>query len=346
VNLTNNLFNRVKYESQINGNSHFRINPRITGTFIQYTGLGNWDFQMWKTEFEDLHAIGIDMIIIQWLHYMPENLSYYRSQYAEFDSRAISANLIVPEPNSYGFTNQSDLLQVFFYLAEEYGMQLHLGLTINNDFYKNLDNSTWVTQEVRLNQLLAREILLKYGNFSSFAGFYLPYEIFQDSTPSEKEGRICCDFFGNITAGLRAVELETLGNNTKQISVAPYIAPSDNILGIKSFWGIFLDHANVDILMIQDGVGCHRLDPATNLGYMFAVIAEVCETKNVTFWADLEIFVIDDFSPADFSRIQAQIEIEAYYAEKIIIFDIPHYMSNQYSNQSKIVYEEYSNWIK
>jgi hypothetical protein len=45
-----------------------QIPPRITGTFIQYTGIATWNYTMWDAELADLKALGLDTIVLQWAH--------------------------------------------------------------------------------------------------------------------------------------------------------------------------------------------------------------------------------------------------------------------------------------
>lgn len=96
--------------------------------------------------------------------------------------------------------------------------------------------------------------------------------------------------------------------------------------------------------MIQDGIGCNRMDIIRELPIAYNVNAEVCHNLNIEFWSDLEIFNIEDFTPANINRIKQQLDIEARFVNKIIAFDIPHYLSAQYSSLSKILYENYSNY--
>jgi hypothetical protein len=319
-----------------------RTTPLITGTFIQYTGLSVWNYSMWVTEFADMHDLGIDTIILQWVHESQSNKSLYQSEFFSIDTDAISPEMHVPDSNPYGWNPDPDVLTVFFLLAEQYNMTLHLGITVNWDFSSQIGDSNWVTAELALNKKIVIELLQKYGNLTSFGGFYIPYECFQGKFPSADNGEYLGRFFGQISAVFRECELSVLGIQNKIISIAPYIAASGWVPGIKAFWQNFLDYSSVDVLMIQDGIGCHRMDVETQLPIAYGIITEVCKQLEVTFWSDLEIFIIDDFTPAPFSRIQQQLSIEAKYVEKIVVFDIPHYMSRQYSSNAAILWEAYA----
>nr|MDO8112083.1 DUF4434 domain-containing protein [Candidatus Sigynarchaeota archaeon] len=322
-----------------------RTPPLITGSFIQYTGLGSWNYTMWATEFTNLEAVGIDTLIIQWVHDSATNNTLYQSSIFGFESSVVSPDMKVPWPNDQHFPEVSDVLNVLFNLAELHNMSIHIGLTIAWDFWEDVANSTWIIEEAALNHRLATELLQKYGNLSSFGGFYIPYEMHQASDAAGADGTVYGTFFGSIAAAIRAAEQEVLGNTDKVISTAPYVSPVGWIPHVLDFWNQFLSRAGVDVLMIQDGVGVHRLDTARDVPVNYAVVTEACSTNNVTFWTDLEIFEIEGFIPASFSRVQPQLEIECKYVEKIIVFDIPHYLSLQYSPAAAVLYQAYDAFL-
>ena len=213
--------------------------PVISGTFIQYTGLGSWTYQMWDTEFANLHAIGIDTIILQWVHTAESNRTLYQSQNFEFEQMAVSAELFPPNNNSYGFANASDVLTSFFTLAEKYHLNLHIGLTSNWEFGESLSDLNWVTSEIELNRRLVTEILQQFGTIPSFQGFYIPYEIYQDSSPSRADAIKLGDFFGQITSMVRDIEAQILGSTQKTISIAPYVSAPVWAPAALEFWTLF-----------------------------------------------------------------------------------------------------------
>lgn len=322
----------------------YQTEPILSGSFIQYTGLQAWNFSMWQEEFQNLKELGIDTIIIQWVHLAENDKTLYQSEYFEFDESSVSDDMRVPSENPFGLTTEKDILNVFMYLCEEFNINLYIGLTVDWYFWEKIDDQSWRTAEIAKNHLIAEEITIKYQNFNCFKGFYLPYEVYQDSTPNRVDANKVKEFFSEIIAQIKAIEFNVFGLNKLKYSIAPYVSSPIWPIAARDFWIELLKSSLIDILMIQDGIGCNRMDIIKELPIAYNIIAEVCHNLNIEFWSDLEIFNIEDFTPANINRIKQQLDIEARFVNKIVAFDIPHYLSAQYSSLSKILYENYSNY--
>jgi len=336
----------------------YRTSPLISGAFVQYTSLNTWNYSKWGFEFSHFHDIGVNTLILQWVHDAQTNKTLYRSKYFEFDNSSVSEYLIPPSDNPYNYSQDSDVLRAFVCLAEKYNISIYIGLSADWNFWKAIknQNQTYINSMLNINKLLAGEILEICGNTSVFKGFYIPYEVFMGSKADANDGIIYGDFFGNLSAVIRNQiniylnQMNLPEEKTFKIMAAPYAEVPSYIPNGLDFVYQFLNRSNLDIVMVQDGVGVHR-NELRELPTIYNIFHQIAEKLNITFWSDLEIFDMDPTSsnilyPANISRIEDQLDIEARFVNKIIIFDIPHYMSLLYSEQSSILYNAYLNYTK
>nr|MDO8116962.1 DUF4434 domain-containing protein [Candidatus Sigynarchaeota archaeon] len=258
---------------------------------------------------------------------------------------AVSAGMVPAQPNAFGFPATPDVVAAFLMLGVHHGIDIHVGLSVTWDFASSMRDPHWLAREVALTKVLAGELLDKFGNVSSFKGFYIPYEIHQGTDAGEEEGRQYGAFIGEITNAIREAEADHGAGSPCLLSLAPFVSRAGWIPRTIAFWTYLLAGAGIDVLMIQDGVGVHRLGVGEDLAIEYKIIQDACAGAGAAFWTDLEIFDIDTWLPATMGRVQAQLELECKYVEKIIVFDIPHYMSLQYSNASAGLYAQYEAYL-
>ncbi|MBN2149904.1 MAG: DUF4434 domain-containing protein [Candidatus Lokiarchaeota archaeon] len=320
-----------------------QIPPRITGTFIQYTGLATWNYTMWDAELAELEALGLDTVIIQWTHGAATNKTLYRSALYDFDSASVGAGMTVANA-SYPNHDQPDMLNVFFDLAEKHGLRVHVGLSADWTFWWQMDNATWLDAEVAEAKALASEILGRYKHLPSLAGVYIPYEDIFGSDAGAPEGTRYGEFLARIAGAVKEAELAATGGHRLQVSVAPACAPSW-YWQVRSYVDALLAAAGIDVLMVQDSVGAKRCKPLDDLPPVYAAVADSCAAAGVEFWTDLEIFDIDTWLPCTMSRLATQLDVECRYAGKVVVFDVPHYLSEQYSASARALHDAYEAYL-
>ena len=143
------------------------------------------------------------------------------------------------------------------------------------------------------------------------------------------------------------------------MSIAPFFSNAMPPEEYEKWWIKTLQGAGIDILMLQDGVGCHRADIPRDIPPYYGAGKQACLKTGVEFWTDLEIFdqihcpPVDDLPldkwdavPADIERIKAQIETTAPYVSRITCFDFTHYMSPQMGKKQVQLFNNYKNYIK
>ncbi|MDD2430658.1 MAG: DUF4434 domain-containing protein [Firmicutes bacterium] len=220
--------------------------------------------------------------------------------------------------------------------ASKRGMKVWLGLKLSGDWWSgNLD----LNKDCEENLELAKTLLDLYGHYESFYGFYIPHELYPSGSSLPQN---YLHFFRDLTVGL-----QELG---KPVSIAPYFGGNMMPKSHGRYWEAFFKEVPLDVLMLQDGVGCHRL-PLEQIPRYYNEVYAVCQDHGVEFWSDLEVFNQlpgDGFSadPADFSRVKEQVITQTPTVDKIVIFDWPHYMSPNRNAKAKALYDEYSAWIE
>jgi hypothetical protein len=278
------------------------IPARLTGTFLDEITHDipsqNWGEEEWRREFELYTRIGIDTVIV------------IRSGYQNkciFPAKSIPDLLPV----------YTDLGELFFSLADEYGLGLWLG-TYDSGWHW-LRKSWW--KEVEVNRAFVREAADRYGHHPSFKGWYLCHET------SRNDSHII-DLFNEIGHACKAekdlpVLISPFPQGAKQFS-------GSNIMGLdESFdhWErIFAaTRGAFDICAFQDGQIHYQELPRFHAG-----IRELGDRHGIRIWSNVETFDRDmpiKFPPADWRYLRFKLEAAAEVAEKIITFEFPHFVS-------------------
>lgn len=280
--------------------------PHLEGTFLQLAGwMLGWTDEQWDAELGAMQEAGMTTVIIQYCG--ADGRAFYPSATFEPFAPEVAADPV------------GTILEV----AHRRTMGVFLGL-----------HSTWDAASAMTdgNTRMGEELLARYGDRPAFGGWYIPQEA--ANTPALDSEVV--ETYAATTAWCRD---RTPG---KPVGIAPYFglqpAPDD----FHSAWRQVLDRIGVDILMLQDGVGCDRhLDPV-NVEPYFAAMARACQETSVEFWDDLEVFRIPrDWQPAPIDEVRAQIEVARPYCRRIVIFEFSHYMSPQRGPRQKQLYDDY-----
>ena len=97
----------------------------INGVFIQYSGLGMWNYSMWEMEFQEYQKLHFDTLILQFSFFPEENTSLYRSEYFDFYSGAVSDQLLIPATdNKFDFPNETDVISTLLTLGHKYNVSI------------------------------------------------------------------------------------------------------------------------------------------------------------------------------------------------------------------------------
>lgn len=276
----------------------------ITGTFIDDVTYdmpsSNWTEKQWKKEFDYMKKFGLDTLIITRGSFYSQ--SVYPSKYFPTLKR-----------------ENEDFARFVFEEAEKRDMQVFMGLAISNLTWNDGD----AKGELEKNKIFTQEIVERYGDMPSFAGWYIPHET--------------CDNVYNIKdvmGGLAALCKDKTPD--KKVLVSPFFrgTPIDeqnprSPEATADVWkDIWEKHGkDIDICAFQDGTASLEEYPK----YLQAM-QQVCKEHGIALWSNVETFERDVrhmFFPIPFDVLREKIELAKPYVEKQITFEFSHFLSPQ-----------------
>ncbi len=276
--------------------------PRITGTFLDEITHDipsqNWGPEEWRRELALYPKIGVDTLILI--------RAGYRNR-CVFPARSIPGLMPVYD----------DLAGMFFELASELELNLYFGLYDSGEHWVHGD---W-RKEVELNQAFAEEAAERYGGQKSFSGWYFCHEAGRD------EGHVV-ELYNAL--GAQCKDVKELPVLISPYPEGPKLDTGRPPLGIDqtvSQWDRIFGETRgaIDVCAFQDGQVEYRDLPRLHEG-----IAELGKRHGVTIWSNVESFDRDmpiKFPPADWRNLRFKLELAANFAEKIVTFEFPHFLS-------------------
>lgn len=325
----------------------------LQGTFIQPSSIVNWsegDFDRHFKEYADLH---FDHVILQWTEYVdPEG-----NKHIYYASSLSNRNL------------EKDLLGKMLRYGRKYGIKVYVGLNMDEQWWETYTKTPaqfdqWWKKKMGVSASMVDDIWSGYGEyagtkgFSSFAGWYIPFEIDNLSFNTDERRDILCK------------QLSKLTNHIKNVSGLPvmmspfYYRSAEIISGPKNWedmWVYILSKVDIDIIALQDGIGrvrepslmedSDRSNAIKNAKRWFDSTRQAVNKsgKAVELWGNVETFTeqINNgssvYKTAPLDRILKQIEVERPYVEKFTSFSFQAY---QESDSSKRAMEEYKKYLE
>jgi len=296
------------------------VNQYITGSFFQANSSHNfYTIANWILLFNDMKIIGLDTAILQFVAF--DGTSYYND------------NLIFLT-NSY-----SNILPRMLIAANTTGVKLFIPTYYHTTWFSQGTSDSFLSLNATRNSNVIADLVdnIRIDTNSSFTGWYIPYEVDDVMFVSPANRTKLVNFLNSIA---NYCKIKTPG---KPVSIAPFFSKSLSVSEFKDFWSYILSNTpNIDIVVLQDGVGARGWDVTTILDY-YNAIKEVCDSNNKMFWSDLEIFTTN-YKPADINRIKNQLLYESLYCQKIVSFEYLFYLNKWYSSDTAKLYTDYSNY--
>lgn len=297
---------------------------QITGTFLDEISHDipsqNWDSRDWKRDFDAMHEVGIDTVILI--------RAGYRSL-STFDSAVLRDRMnILPV--------YDDLVDLFLEHAERCGMRFFFGTYDSGRYWISGDFQT----ETDINRAFCDEVMERYGHRKAFGGWYISHEI---NTYDDGMMRVYEDLAGHLR------ELKDI-----PILISPYIK------GIKQFdsEALSLDRhieewervfarleGIVDVVAFQDGNVSFD-----DLPHYLRANHDLARRHGITSWSNVESFERDvhiKFPPIDFRKLRYKMEAaHEAGAEKLITFEYSHFMSpNAADRAARNLDRRYRAWL-
>ena len=307
--------------TEMDMNSSKNNDPSIlSGSFIQPWLFADWTSQDWQQELGYMKDVQMDHIILNWTVKSDDNTTYY--------------------PSELGFEQITKDDQVLLALksAKEAGLKVWLGLNITNVWWKKgAEDEKWLKNEFGLGRKIAGELWALYGGEYSqtIAGFYIPLEMFNTGLRNKLLQDRMAAVYKDICDYVHA-------ETGKAVMVAPFwVYKQPGPKEYAAAWAHILETAAIDVIAMQDGIGCARGNTETVRPW-FAAMKEAVEKsgQKTQLWSDLETMhqLVPDvpnpeFVPADIERIKKQIVAERDLVEKFTSFSFNHYQSPKQRDQ-------------
>jgi hypothetical protein len=295
----------------------------LDGGFFQPSLVVNWTDTRFSAEYDAMKEVAMNHVIWQWTVDSKSKQAYYPTTLPGFS-----------------WISSKDLVEISLKEAKKKGLKVWLGLNWSDDWFKNYaNNEKWLTNEVSLSKSIVQELWRQYGDTyaNTIAGFYLPMEVdnlnFQDE---EKQKRIA-KAYKEITEAIHST-------TAKPVMIAPFFnqTTGQGILKYADMWGDILKIAPIDVIALQDGIGCGHASVSTIGKWLDAFGTKIREVRPATqLWSDLETFT-PELASAPIERVISQIHAERKYVSKFTSFSFNHYDSpnNGHAEQFR-QYKEY-----
>ncbi len=223
--------------------------------------------------------------------------------------------------------------------ADELKGEVYLGLfPLLTDKPKEEELRRWEEESFKL----MREIIQRYGKHPSLKGIYLPPEVHYKSGIDQRDWKRLVDRFSDFCHShslklIVPVGLYLQRENGKWLRATPE--------ALSSFWSAEIREGKADIFLLIDGIGTGMSD-FQSAEDCERWLGEECRKAGKEVWIEVEAFDAD-YRACDFARFKKQIELAFPYADRIAVFDIPHYFSPDGLNTgARELYEEYIGWLR
>jgi hypothetical protein len=292
---------------------------RITGTFITdaFTDIPdqNWDLEQWDADYRAMKATGIDTVVLQragiekfkygggWVNYSSKVLEKY-----------CPTLLKVPE----------DSVGMHLALAEKYSIKCFVGTYRQFKGFEEPGHG----KVIDLGRKVLDELWELYSNYSSFAGWYLPFEICRAHQPLDAFdvlGRHCKDI------SKLSVMISPSNDGKKNIWIYDSKNRKDDFITFEQHqkdWKQMMPKiANgIDAIAFQDGhVDFDQLLEFSDFNSTLA------KEYGIEFWSNTETFDRDvpiKFLPISWYKLHHKLNVARdAAASKVITFEFSHFMS-------------------
>ncbi|MDX6528439.1 MAG: hypothetical protein QOH41_729 [Blastocatellia bacterium] len=289
----------------------------LDGAFIQLwpemsTAMNDSD---WQDVLNAMNNAGLQVIIVQYLRHNDTDL--FPSNQAKFD----------PTEKILKFADGHP------------GMQVFIGLGYDTAWYDHWKDDQFLRRLAEKNRTLATTLWTRYGSrHTSFSGWYIPQEMWNENYTTDQIKNLRELYYASVAGHCKSL------SKGMPIAVAPFFNPNEDYIGqsetpaqnAERFAALFaqlLNGSQIDIVMLQDGVGARKIEPANfNLRIIpyYDAFKRLCAPRVKELWADLEAYRTigsDERRPAQADRFMKQIEMFAPLTTRTVTFEFFHYMN-------------------
>ena len=307
----------------------------LTGTFVQLFSKGDWSETQWDEFLTEIKDLGMNTLIVQYTAFKnPSNdITWFNSA------------------NAFTATKSKHTLERVLASAQRKGIEVHIGLHFDDSYWKHQTDVVWLQTQANYCIAIAEEIQAQFCTHSAFKGWYIPHEPEPNAYNTDEKVRLFREqFVDRISNRLHQL-------NNKPVSIAAFWNSSLSTPEQLQHFMAELSKSNLQIVMLQDGVGAQHVTLNRLASYYEAAQRGLFEeNKNYkgVFWSDLETFASPNgeypFHPATFDRVKQQLEtaLSIPKVSKIVSFHYFDDMSTKSPHKAKAdaLREAYKNYIK
>ena len=307
----------------------------LTGTFVQLFGKDDWSEAQWDEFLTEIKDLGMNTLIVQYTAFKNayNNITWFNSA------------------NTFTATKSKHTLERVLASAQRKGIEVHIGLHFDDTYWQHQTDVAWLQTQANYCIAIAEEIQAQFGTHVAFKGWYIPHEPEPNAYNTDEKVRLFREHFVDRISN----RLHQLNN--KPVSIAAFWNSSLSTPEQLQHFMAELSKSNLQIIMLQDGVGAQHVTLERLASYYEAAQRGLFEeNKNYkgVFWSDLETFASPNgeypFEPATFDRVKQQLET-ALSIKKVSKVVSLHYfddMSTKSSHKAKAdaLREAYKDYIK
>ena len=307
----------------------------LTGTFLQLFGKDNWSEAQWDEFLTEIKDVGMNTLIVQYTAFKNayNNITWFNSA------------------NTFTTIKSKHTLERVLASAQRKGIEVHIGLHFDDTYWQHQTDVAWLQTQANYCIAIAEEIQAQFGTHVAFKGWYIPHEPEPNAYNTDEKVRLFREqFVDRISNRLHQL-------NNKPVSIAAFWNSSLSTPEQLQHFMAELSKSNLQIVMLQDGVGAQHVTFNRLASYYEAAQRGLFEeNKNYkgVFWSDLETFASPNgeypFHPATFDRVKQQLEtaLSIPKVSKMVSFHYFDDMSTKSPHKAKAdaLREAYKNYIK
>ena len=307
----------------------------LTGTFLQLFGKDNWSEAQWDEFLTEIKDVGMNTLIVQYTAFKnaSNDITWFNSA------------------NTFTTTKSKHTLERVLTSAQRKGIEVHIGLHFDDTYWQHQTDVAWLQTQANYCIAIAEEIQAQFGTHIAFKGWYIPHEPEPNAYNTDEKVRLFREHFVDRISN----RLHQLNN--KPVSIAAFWNSSLSTPEQLQHFMAELAKSNLQIIMLQDGVGAQHVTLERLASYYEAAQRGLFEeNKNYkgVFWSDLETFASPNgeypFEPATFDRVKQQLEtaLSIKKVSKVVSFHYFDDMSTKSSHKAKAdaLREAYKDYIK
>ena len=307
----------------------------LTGTFVQLFGKDNWSEAQWDEFLTEIKDVGMNTLIVQYTAFKNpyNNITWFNSA------------------NTFTTIKSKHTLERVLASAQRKGIEVHIGLHFDDTYWQHQTDVAWLQTQANYCIVIAEEIQAQFGTHVAFKGWYIPHEPEPNAYNTDEKVRLFREHFVDRISN----RLHQLNN--KPVSIAAFWNSSLSTPEQLQHFMAELSKSNLQIIMLQDGVGAQHVTFNRLASYYEAAQRGLFEeNKNYkgVFWSDLETFASLNgeypFEPATFDRVKQQLEtaLSIKKVSKVVSFHYFDDMSTKSQHKAKAdaLRESYKDYIK